>query len=179
MQLNVPLKAIAKTWLIKHIATHLRKIQTDTITDEYKEWRHRFLLERLHLAAWITLIAYPTFVIMSLFAAATVNATGDPRDAVSQAQILTWLIDFAATELCVLLCLTLLRIKKSASISRSPFFRLILVYHLALTNPSHVARRSATQYSLLVHDVSHSSDTDTSALDSPPHFAGGCGGLLL
>lgn len=113
MQLNLPLKAIAKTWLIKHIATHLRKIQTDTITDEYKEWRHRFLLERLHLAAWITLIAYPTFVIMSLFAAATVNATGDPRDAVSQAQILTWLIDFAATELCVLLCLTLLRIKKA------------------------------------------------------------------
>ena len=113
MQLNLPLKAIAKARLIKQIATQLKKIQTDTITDEYQEWRHRFLLERLHLAAWITLIAYPTFLIMSLFAAATVNATGDPRDAVSQAQILTWLIDFAATELCVLLCLTLLRINKA------------------------------------------------------------------
>jgi hypothetical protein len=79
MQLNLPLKAIAKARLIKQSATYLQKIQTDTITDEYQEWRHRFLLERLHLAAWITLIAYPTFLIMSLFAAATVNATGDPR----------------------------------------------------------------------------------------------------
>ncbi|HEY9833501.1 MAG TPA: HAMP domain-containing sensor histidine kinase [Stenomitos sp.] len=113
MRLNLPLKAIPKAWLIKQIATPLKKNQTNIITDEYKDWRHRFLLERLHLAAWITLIAYPTFLIMSLFAAATVNATGDPRDAVSQAQILTWLIDFAATELCVLLCLTLLRIKKA------------------------------------------------------------------
>ena len=113
MQLNLALKAITKALLIKQIARHLQKIQTNNITDEYEEWRHRFLLERLHLAAWITLIAYPTFLIMSLFAAATVNATGDPKDAVSQAQILTWLIDFAATELCLLLCLILLRIKRA------------------------------------------------------------------
>src|ERR687886_408627 len=113
MQLGLNLKAIAQALLLKQIAKHLKKIRPDSLSDEYKQWRHRFLLGRLHLAAWIAVIAYPTFLIMSLFVAAAVNATGDPNNAVSQEKILMWLIEFAATELCLLLCLTLLRIKRA------------------------------------------------------------------
>ncbi len=104
MQLSLALNAIAR---------QLKKVQTDSPSEEYKQWRHRFLLGRLHLAVWISVIAYPTFLIMSLFAAATVNATAAPSDAVSQEKILTWLIDFAATELSLLLCLSLLRINRA------------------------------------------------------------------
>ena len=113
MQLDVPLKAIAQALLPKQIAARLKTIRTDSLSDEYQQWRHRFLLERLHLAVWIAIIAYPTFIIMSLFVAAALNATGDPNTAVSQEKILLLLIDSTATELCLLLCLTLLKIKRA------------------------------------------------------------------
>jgi signal transduction histidine kinase len=116
MQLDVPLKAIVQALLPKQIATRLKTIKTDSLSDEYQQWQHRFLLERLHLAVWIAIIAYPTFIIMSLFVAAALNATGDPNTAVSQEKILLLLIDSTATELCLLLCLTLLRINRSVTL---------------------------------------------------------------
>jgi signal transduction histidine kinase len=100
MQLSVPLKAIA---------THFKKVRTDSLSADYKKWQHRFLLERLHLAVWIAIIAFPTFFILSLFIAEALNATGDPSKAVSQEQIVLLLLDSTATELCLFLCLALLR----------------------------------------------------------------------
>ena len=100
MQLSSPLKAIVR---------HLKTVQIDSLSKEYKQWRHRFLLERLHLATWIAVLAYPTFLIVTLFTFAALNATGDPSQAVSQEKIVRELLDFTVIELCLLLCLTLLR----------------------------------------------------------------------
>ena len=100
MQLSLPLKALR---------TCFKKVQAESLSGDYKKWRQRFLLERLHLAAWLALIAFPTFFFLSVFVASALNATGDPDTAVSQERILWLLIDSIATELCILLCLTLLR----------------------------------------------------------------------
>jgi signal transduction histidine kinase len=101
MRLSLPFKAIAEGF---------KRTQTGTIWADYQQWRHRFLLERLHLATWLVIIAYPTFFLLSLFVASAVNATGNPRIAVSQEQICHSLLDTTAIELCVFLCLLLLRI---------------------------------------------------------------------
>lgn len=114
---NVGIKSIFPNFLfkmqlsldLKAIRTHLKKIQTDSLSAEYKKWRHRFLLERVHLTVWIGVIASPTFLIVGLFMVTALNATGDPSKAVSQEKILLELFNFTAMELCLLLCLTLLR----------------------------------------------------------------------
>lgn len=101
MQLSLPLKALQ---------THfLKKFQLDSLAADYKKWRHRFLLERLHLTVWIAVIAYPTFFMVGLFIMAALNATGDPTKAVSQEHILLDFIQSTAIELCLVLCLLLLR----------------------------------------------------------------------
>ena len=88
MQLSLPLKALR---------TCFKKVQADSLSTDYKKWRQRFLLERLHLAAWLALIAFPTFFFLSLFVASALNATGDPDTAVSQERILWLLLDSIAT----------------------------------------------------------------------------------
>jgi signal transduction histidine kinase len=100
MQLSLPLKTIR---------TYFKKVQTDSLSADYKKWRQRFLLERLHLATWIAVVAYPTFLFLTLFTFSALNATGDPSKAVSQDRIVFELIEFTVVELCLLLCLTLLR----------------------------------------------------------------------
>ena len=94
---------------LKPLATHL-KICPNSISADYKKWRHRFLLERLHLTVWIALIAHPAFLIMDLVIAAVHNAAGNFSEGASSETLLLWLIEFIAVELCLLLCLTLLRI---------------------------------------------------------------------
>jgi signal transduction histidine kinase len=101
MRLSLPFKAIAERF---------NWAQTGTVSVDYQQWRHRFLLERLHLATWLVTIAYPTFFLLSLFVASAVNATGNPTIAVSQEQIWHSLVDTTAIELCLFLCLLLLRI---------------------------------------------------------------------
>jgi signal transduction histidine kinase len=98
------------TSLIKTLPTHLQKVQTDSSSAEYQKWRHRFLLERLHQAASILIIAYPSFFVLALLPVVALKAAGvSDLESLSLQEVLLFLIKASATELSLLLCLTLLK----------------------------------------------------------------------
>jgi signal transduction histidine kinase len=115
--------------LVKTVRRFLAKAKGVPDSAEYKAWRHRFMLERLHWLVWIALIACPTFLILTLFAAAVANASGDPKIAVSQEKILSGVIDYVAIELSIVLCLILLKIPWACRYPK----RLFLGYSWSLT----------------------------------------------
>lgn len=111
--LSSPLKAIGR---------YFKRVKPKSLSAEYQQWRDRFLLERLRLAAWIALIGFSTLVILYLFTVAAVNATEDSSQAANQEQVWLFLMEMSAAHLCLLLCLTLLKIKQARRYPERLFF---------------------------------------------------------
>ncbi len=95
--------------LVKTVRSFLARLKPVPDSAEYKAWRYSFLLERLHWLVWIALVACPTFLILNLFIATAINASGNPKHIVSQENIIFSSIDFIAIELSLFLCLALLK----------------------------------------------------------------------
>jgi signal transduction histidine kinase len=109
MQLTSPIKAIRR---------HFKRVKTESKSAAYQKWRHRFLLERLHLAVWIATIAYPIFLVLILLLVIALRAAGAANESPNNPEEFLLLgIKCSATELSLILCLTLLKIK---SVCRYP-----------------------------------------------------------
>ncbi|HEY9635620.1 MAG TPA: HAMP domain-containing sensor histidine kinase [Coleofasciculaceae cyanobacterium] len=98
------------TLLAKRAEAFLAGLKKTPDSAEYKAWRHRFLLERLHWLVWIGLIACPTFLILNLFIRGVVNASGNPNYVVTPEAVFFSVMTYIAAELSLLLCLILLKI---------------------------------------------------------------------